>query len=100
MAPQPALAGLFSFVRERRGSLVAATGAGRLAGFTERGPAHPGGADNDPAGPGEVLPAPPAATGSTPLSTRMWPTNSPCTVSPTAATVTERTSPWISRSAA
>ncbi|MFD7972600.1 hypothetical protein [Streptomyces clavifer] len=98
MALQPALAGLLSFVRERRGSLVAAPG--RLAGSTERGPARPGGADNDPAGPGEVLPAPPAATGSTSLSTRMWPTNSPYTVSPTAATVTERTSPWISRPAA
>ncbi|MFH9470232.1 hypothetical protein ACH4LT_23570 [Streptomyces clavifer] len=47
-----ALDGLLSFVRERRGSLVAATGAARLAGFTERGPVHPGGADNDPAGPG------------------------------------------------
>ncbi|MEV6077255.1 M14 family metallocarboxypeptidase [Streptomyces sp. NPDC052069] len=56
---QAALDGLFAFTGEQRGRIEAATTASRLAGFSDRGPIHLGGADNDPAEPDEVLQDPP-----------------------------------------
>ncbi|MGW7365053.1 M14 family metallopeptidase [Streptomyces sp. NPDC054841] len=60
-----ALDGAFDFVDERRGRIEAATGAARLAGFTDRGPVYIGGADNDPATPEETLQDPPCGYGLT-----------------------------------
>lgn len=54
-----ALKGLFSYVEERRGEIGAATARSRAAGFTDRGPVRFGGADNEAAGPGEILTHPP-----------------------------------------
>lgn len=54
-----ALNGLFAFISERRAEIGAATGAARSAGFADHGPVRLGGADNDRAGPGEVLRDPP-----------------------------------------
>ncbi|WP_328907013.1 M14 family metallocarboxypeptidase [Streptomyces sp. NBC_00234] len=54
-----ALGGLFTFDDEQRGRIEAATAVSRLAGFADRGPVYLGGADNDPAEPGEVIQDPP-----------------------------------------
>ncbi|MEU2155124.1 M14 family metallocarboxypeptidase [Streptomyces sp. NPDC019396] len=54
-----ALGGAFRYVGERRARIEATTGRARLAGFTDRGPVYLGGADNDPATPGETLTDPP-----------------------------------------
>lgn len=54
-----ALDGLLSYADERRGRIEAVTTAARLAGFRDRGPVHLGGADNDPAGPDEIIQDPP-----------------------------------------
>ncbi|MGA6170596.1 M14 family metallopeptidase [Streptomyces sp. NPDC012600] len=54
-----ALGGLFDFTEEQRARLRAATALSRAAGFADRGPVYLGGADNDPAGPGEILTDPP-----------------------------------------
>ncbi|MFD9497835.1 M14 family metallocarboxypeptidase [Streptomyces sp. NPDC060035] len=56
---QAALGGLFSFVGDRHGRIAAVTAAARLAGLADRGPVILGGADNDPAEPGETLQDPP-----------------------------------------
>lgn len=56
---QAALGGLFSFAGERHGRITAVTTAARLAGLADRGPVFLGGADNDPAEPGETLQDPP-----------------------------------------
>ncbi|MFD5697912.1 M14 family metallopeptidase [Streptomyces lasiicapitis] len=50
-----ALDGLFSYADENRWQLEAASTASRLAGLRDRGPVYLGGADNDPAEPGEVI---------------------------------------------
>ncbi|MFJ1747984.1 M14 family metallocarboxypeptidase [Streptomyces sp. NPDC088116] len=49
------LKGLFAFTDERRAQITTATAAARLAGLKDRGPVYLGGADNDPAAPGEIL---------------------------------------------
>ncbi|GAA2231273.1 DUF2817 domain-containing protein [Streptomyces amakusaensis] len=54
-----AVDGLLSFARERRAEIAGATSAARLEGLRDRGPVHLGGADNDPAAPGEILADPP-----------------------------------------
>ncbi|MEV7399923.1 M14 family metallocarboxypeptidase [Streptomyces sp. NPDC091267] len=54
-----ALRAVFVYVAQRRGEIGAATVRARTAGFTEGGPVHLGGADNEPAGPGGVLAHPP-----------------------------------------
>ncbi|MGX1880868.1 M14 family metallopeptidase [Streptomyces sp. NPDC055287] len=54
-----ALTGAFTFVDERRGRIRAATAQARLEGFTDRGPVHLGGADNDPPEPAETIGNPP-----------------------------------------
>ncbi|MFD6415474.1 M14 family zinc carboxypeptidase [Streptomyces sp. NPDC060194] len=54
-----ALAGLGSYVAERRPAVEAATTASRRAGLRDRGPVYLGGADDDPAGPDETLADPP-----------------------------------------
>ncbi|MEU6102811.1 M14 family metallopeptidase [Streptomyces flaveolus] len=56
-----ALGGLFRHADERRGRIEAATGAARRTGRTDTGPVYLGGADNDPAGPAEVIQDPPCA---------------------------------------
>ncbi|WP_225635495.1 M14 family metallopeptidase [Streptomyces solaniscabiei] len=56
-----ALGGLFRHADERRGSIEAATGAARRTGRADTGPVYLGGADNDPAGPAEVIQDPPCA---------------------------------------
>ncbi|MYX17815.1 DUF2817 domain-containing protein [Streptomyces sp. SID8374] len=56
---QTALGGLFDFTQEQRARIRAATALSRLSGYADRGPVYLGGADNDPAGPGEVLTDPP-----------------------------------------
>ncbi|MFJ5222589.1 M14 family metallocarboxypeptidase [Streptomyces sp. NPDC088400] len=53
------LKGLFAFTGERRAQITTATAAARLAGLKDRGPVYLGGADNDPAAPGEILQDPP-----------------------------------------
>ncbi|MGW2813381.1 M14 family metallopeptidase [Streptomyces sp. NPDC001415] len=53
------LGGLFDFVTDRRGSVEAATGAARVAGYRDRGPVYLGGADNTSPTPAEVLRDPP-----------------------------------------
>ncbi|MEU2561095.1 M14 family metallocarboxypeptidase [Streptomyces longispororuber] len=50
-----ALKGLFRYADAHRWHLEAATTAARLAGLRDRGPVYLGGADNDPAEPGEIL---------------------------------------------
>ncbi|MFD0419016.1 M14 family metallocarboxypeptidase [Streptomyces sp. NPDC127108] len=50
-----ALTGLFSYADEHRWRLEAASTASRLAGLRDRGPVYLGGADNDPAEPGEII---------------------------------------------
>jgi hypothetical protein len=54
-----ALEGLFGFADEHRGQVEAATGTARRAGYTDTGPVHVGGADNDPPEPAEVIQDPP-----------------------------------------
>ncbi|MGW1957476.1 M14 family metallopeptidase [Streptomyces sp. NPDC001920] len=54
-----ALKGLFRFSDDRRAQVEAATGLARLAGHTDTGPVHLGGADNDPPEPAEVIQDPP-----------------------------------------
>ncbi|MFE2291857.1 M14 family metallocarboxypeptidase [Streptomyces sp. NPDC059452] len=54
-----ALGGLFAFTEEQRARIRAATALSRLTGFADRGPVYLGGADNDPAGPDEILTDPP-----------------------------------------
>ncbi|WP_461018498.1 M14 family metallopeptidase [Streptomyces daliensis] len=54
-----ALDGAFAFARERRARVEAATTAARLTGWADRGPVYLGGADNDPAEPGEIIQDPP-----------------------------------------
>ncbi|MEO3974666.1 M14 family metallocarboxypeptidase [Streptomyces sp. CAU 1734] len=56
-----ALDGLFTFTADRRGKVESATTAARLAGLRDRGPVYIGGADNDPAGPEEIIADPPCA---------------------------------------
>uniref|UniRef100_A0AAU2VGT8 M14 family metallocarboxypeptidase n=1 Tax=Streptomyces sp. NBC_00003 TaxID=2903608 RepID=A0AAU2VGT8_9ACTN len=53
------LGGLLDFVTDRRGSVEAATGSARVAGYRDRGPVYLGGADNTPPTPAEVLRDPP-----------------------------------------
>ncbi|WFB84678.1 MULTISPECIES: M14 family metallocarboxypeptidase [Streptomyces] len=54
-----ALDGLFRFADRRRAQVESATGAARRAGAADRGPVYLGGADNDPAGPAEIVQDPP-----------------------------------------
>ncbi|KAB2591281.1 M14 family metallopeptidase [Streptomyces arboris] len=54
-----ALGGLFAFTEEQRARIRAATGLSRVSGYADRGPVYLGGADNDPAEPGEILADPP-----------------------------------------
>ncbi|MFE6332355.1 M14 family metallocarboxypeptidase [Streptomyces sp. NPDC057798] len=54
-----ALEGLFSFAGERGRQVDVATTAARLAGWRDTGPVYVGGADNDPAGPAEIIQDPP-----------------------------------------
>ncbi|MFI1258867.1 M14 family metallocarboxypeptidase [Streptomyces netropsis] len=56
-----ALDGTFAFAGERRGHITSATAAARVKGLADRGPVHLGGADNEPAPPGQTLPDPPCA---------------------------------------
>ncbi|GAA2309363.1 M14 family metallocarboxypeptidase [Streptomyces caniferus] len=56
-----ALDGAFTFFDRHRPRIEAATAAARLAGATDRGPVYLGGADNEPAGEGQVLSDPPCA---------------------------------------
>ncbi|MFJ6787237.1 M14 family metallopeptidase [Streptomyces angustmyceticus] len=56
-----ALRGAFTFFDRHRPRIEAATAAARLAGLADRGPVHLGGADNEPAGDGQVLSDPPCA---------------------------------------
>jgi hypothetical protein len=53
------LDGALRYAAERRVPLKLATTYARLAGFADRGPVYLGGADNDPAGPSEILADPP-----------------------------------------
>ncbi|MEU3734455.1 M14 family metallocarboxypeptidase [Streptomyces sp. NPDC033538] len=61
-----ALDGLFRHTERRRGHVEAATGAARQAGRADSGPVYLGGADNDPAGPAEVIEDPPCGYRLTP----------------------------------
>jgi predicted deacylase len=54
-----ALDGMFRFADRRRGPVEAATATARWSGLADTGPVYVGGADNDPAGPGEVIEDPP-----------------------------------------
>ncbi|MFG2830271.1 M14 family metallocarboxypeptidase [Streptomyces sp. NPDC048434] len=56
-----ALHGAFTFFDRHRPHIEAATTAARLAGYTDRGPVYLGGADNEPAGEGQILSDPPCA---------------------------------------
>ncbi|MEU9203832.1 M14 family metallocarboxypeptidase [Streptomyces sp. NPDC048332] len=54
-----ALTALFSYADEERDRIRAATERSRAAGFADRGPVFLGGADNEAAGPEEILDPPP-----------------------------------------
>ncbi|CAL9373525.1 M14 family metallocarboxypeptidase [Streptomyces sp. Tu 3180] len=54
-----ALDGLIRFAGERRKEVEAATAGARAAGYSDTGPVHLGGADNDPPEPSEVIADPP-----------------------------------------
>lgn len=56
---QTALGGLLDFTEEQRARIRAATALSRMTGLADRGPVYVGGADNDPAGPSEILTDPP-----------------------------------------
>lgn len=56
---QAALDGLFAFAGAQRARIRAATSASREAGYGAYGPVYTGGADNEPAGPGDVIEDPP-----------------------------------------
>ncbi|MFJ8147863.1 M14 family metallocarboxypeptidase [Streptomyces sp. NPDC096048] len=61
-----ALDGMFRFTDQRRGSVEAATAVARWSGLADTGPVYLGGADNDPAGPTEVVEDPPCGYRLTP----------------------------------
>ncbi|MDN3252990.1 M14 family metallocarboxypeptidase [Streptomyces sp. MA25(2023)] len=54
-----ALDGMFRYADQRRGRVESATATARWSGLADTGPVYVGGADNDPAGPDEVIQDPP-----------------------------------------